>query len=80
MIYGQTACRPPIYADVRLEPGAALPLDTAHEERAVYVVSGAMNTGGDRFPSGQRPSVYDANLQAANREEAVRSVRRCCLP
>jgi hypothetical protein len=42
-----------IYADIRLEPGAALPLDTAHEERAVYVVSGAVNIGGDRFPSGQ---------------------------
>ena len=62
-----------IYADISLEPGAALPLDTAHEERAVYVVSGAMNTGGDRFPSGQRPWVYDDNLQVANREEAVRA-------
>jgi redox-sensitive bicupin YhaK (pirin superfamily) len=28
-------------------------LDTAHEERAVYVVSGAVNIGSDRFPSGQ---------------------------
>src|SRR6201998_587871 len=42
-----------IYADIRLEPGAALALDTAHEERAVYVVSDAVNIGGDRFPSGQ---------------------------
>ena len=42
-----------IYADVRLEPGAALPLDTAHEERAIYVVSGVVNIGNDRFPSGQ---------------------------
>ena len=42
-----------IYADIKLEPGAALPLDTAHEERAVYVVSGAVNIGGDRFLSGQ---------------------------
>jgi redox-sensitive bicupin YhaK (pirin superfamily) len=41
-----------IYADVRLDPGAALPLDTAHEERAIYVVSGAANIGADRFPSG----------------------------
>jgi hypothetical protein len=38
-----------------------LPLGTAHEERAVYVVSGAVNIGRDRFPSGQflvlRPDV-----------------------
>jgi redox-sensitive bicupin YhaK (pirin superfamily) len=43
-----------IYADISLEPGAALPLDTAHEERAVYVVSGVVNIGDDRFPSGDR--------------------------
>jgi redox-sensitive bicupin YhaK (pirin superfamily) len=42
-----------IYADVWLEPGAALPLDPAHEERAIYVVSGAVTIGSDRFPSGQ---------------------------
>jgi redox-sensitive bicupin YhaK (pirin superfamily) len=42
-----------IFADISLEPGAALPLDTRHEERAVYVVSGAVTIGGDRFPSGQ---------------------------
>src|SRR5215467_7646762 len=42
-----------IYADVRLEPGAVLSLDTAHEERAIYVVSGVVNIGNDRFPSGQ---------------------------
>jgi len=28
-------------------------LDTAHEERAIYVVSGVVNIGNDRFPSGQ---------------------------
>jgi len=42
-----------IYAHVRLEPGAVLSLDTAHEERAIYVVSGVVNIGNDRFPSGQ---------------------------
>ena len=54
-----------IYADIRLEPGAALPLDAAHEECAVYVVSGAVNIGGDRFPSGQllvlRPGAITLN-------------------
>jgi redox-sensitive bicupin YhaK (pirin superfamily) len=42
-----------IYADVTLDHGAALPIDTAHEERAVYVVSGAVEIAGARFPSGQ---------------------------
>jgi len=42
-----------IYADVALEPGAALPLETEHEERAIYVVSGAVTIGSDRSPSGQ---------------------------
>jgi redox-sensitive bicupin YhaK (pirin superfamily) len=64
-----------IYADVLIQPGAALPLDAAHEERAVYVVSGAVEIAGDRFPSGQllvfRPS--DA-LTVRNTEEAARIV------
>jgi hypothetical protein len=42
-----------IYADVSLQPGAVLPLDTAHEERAIYVISGAVNIGSDRFPPSQ---------------------------
>jgi redox-sensitive bicupin YhaK (pirin superfamily) len=42
-----------IYADVTLDPGASLPLDTAHEERAVYVVAGAVDIADDRFPAGQ---------------------------
>jgi redox-sensitive bicupin YhaK (pirin superfamily) len=64
-----------IYADIRLEPGAALPLDTGHEERAVYLVSGAVNIGGDRFPSGQllvlRPGVVSVRNAAG---EAARLV------
>ena len=42
-----------IYADVALEPGAALPVDGAHEERALYTVSGEVEIAGDRFPAGQ---------------------------
>ena len=42
-----------IYADVMLDPGAALPVDAAHEERAVYVIAGAVDIAGDRFPAGQ---------------------------
>jgi redox-sensitive bicupin YhaK (pirin superfamily) len=38
-----------LFADVRLEAGTALPLDATHEERAVYVVAGEVDIGGDRF-------------------------------
>ncbi len=34
-------------------PAPRLPLDAAHEERAVYVVAGAVDIAGDRFPAGQ---------------------------
>ena len=39
-----------IYADVTLEPGAAIPVDVAHEERALYTVSGEVAIAGERFP------------------------------
>jgi redox-sensitive bicupin YhaK (pirin superfamily) len=42
-----------IYADVTLDPAAALPVDAAHEERAVYVVAGTADIVGDRFAAGQ---------------------------
>ncbi|MCP4381124.1 MAG: pirin family protein [Hyphomicrobiales bacterium] len=37
------------YADVALEAGAQLPIDAGHEERAAYVVEGAIDIAGDRF-------------------------------
>ena len=42
-----------IYADAALEPGASLPIDPAHEERALYTVAGEIEIAGDRFPPGQ---------------------------
>jgi redox-sensitive bicupin YhaK (pirin superfamily) len=42
-----------IYADVELDPGAALPVDAVHEERALYVLTGAVTIAGERFPTGQ---------------------------
>jgi redox-sensitive bicupin YhaK (pirin superfamily) len=42
-----------LYADVALEPGAALPVDAAHEERALYTIAGEIEIARDRFPSGQ---------------------------
>ncbi|MEX2494821.1 MAG: pirin-like C-terminal cupin domain-containing protein [Woeseia sp.] len=42
-----------IYADVALAAGGKLPVAAAHEERALYTVSGEVEIGGVRFPAGQ---------------------------
>ncbi len=41
------------YAEAVLAPGAVLPLDPTHDERAVYVVSGAIDVAGDVFEAGR---------------------------
>lgn len=42
-----------LYADVALEPGARLPLDAVHEERAIYLVEGQLAIAGDRHDAGR---------------------------
>jgi redox-sensitive bicupin YhaK (pirin superfamily) len=42
-----------VFADVVLDTGARLPVDTAHEERAIYVVEGEIDIAGDHFGAGQ---------------------------
>jgi redox-sensitive bicupin YhaK (pirin superfamily) len=42
-----------LFADVRLEAGATLPLDAEYEERAVYVSAGEIDVSGDRFGVGR---------------------------
>ncbi|MDQ0314364.1 pirin family protein [Amorphus orientalis] len=42
-----------IYADVALDAGAQLPLDTGAEERAIYVMSGDIEIGGERYEPGR---------------------------
>src|SRR5699024_5265284 len=42
-----------IYADIALTTAAQLPLDAEHEERAVYIVAGAIDVGGTRFAAEQ---------------------------
>jgi redox-sensitive bicupin YhaK (pirin superfamily) len=37
-----------LFADVHLKAGTTLPLDADHEERAVYVLAGEIEVGGDR--------------------------------
>jgi hypothetical protein len=41
------------YADAALTAGARLPLSPGHEERAVYVVDGTVELGGETFAAGQ---------------------------
>jgi redox-sensitive bicupin YhaK (pirin superfamily) len=38
-----------VFADAALRAGSALPLDAGYEERAIYVVDGEIDIGGDRF-------------------------------
>jgi len=42
-----------LFADATLAAGASLPVDTAYEERAIYVTSGEIAIAGDKFHSGQ---------------------------
>lgn len=42
-----------LLADVILEAGAGMPLDTDYEERAIYVSSGEIDIEGDRFGDGR---------------------------
>lgn len=56
-LYGATSPVPTysemFYADARLEAGASLPLDPEHEQRGVYVASGAVEIGRTAFEAGQ---------------------------
>ncbi len=38
-----------LFAEARLRAGATLPLDADHEERAIYVIAGEIEIGGERF-------------------------------
>lgn len=40
-----------IYVDVALEPGAKVPFEARHEERAIYVAEGSISIAGDAFES-----------------------------
>jgi redox-sensitive bicupin YhaK (pirin superfamily) len=41
------------FADVTLEAGARIPLDSSHEERAAYLAEGTVEIGGDAFEPGR---------------------------
>ena len=42
-----------VYADVELDAGARFEIPADHEERAIFVVEGALDVSGDVFPAGQ---------------------------
>jgi hypothetical protein len=42
-----------IYADVTLDAGGKLPVEAAHEERALYTAAGEVEITGERFPADQ---------------------------
>ena len=41
------------YADATLQPGASLPLDNEHEERAIYLLEGVVEIAGQLFEPGR---------------------------
>ncbi|MGE4167141.1 MAG: pirin family protein, partial [Xanthobacteraceae bacterium] len=42
-----------LFVNVAMRPGATLPLDATHEERAIYVVDGTIEISGDTFDAGR---------------------------
>ena len=44
---------PLFYADAAMDAGATMPLTDEHEERAAYVLEGAIEVAGDRFEAGR---------------------------
>jgi redox-sensitive bicupin YhaK (pirin superfamily) len=42
-----------MFANIALRPGASLPIDADHEERALYIVDGTIDISGDKFEPGR---------------------------
>ncbi len=56
-LYGQTSpvqtTHETMFANVVMRPGATLPIDADHEERALYLVDGTIDIAGDKFEPGR---------------------------
>jgi redox-sensitive bicupin YhaK (pirin superfamily) len=56
-LFGETSPVPTthetVFANVAMRPDATMPLDAAHEERAIYIVDGTIDIAGDKFESGR---------------------------
>lgn len=48
----QTYCDT-LFADIWLQPGARIPIEGVHEERAIYTIQGTIEIGHDSFEKGQ---------------------------
>jgi redox-sensitive bicupin YhaK (pirin superfamily) len=66
---------PTLYVHALLEAGARLAVDDEHEERALYVVEGAIELDGHSFGKGTmlvlRPGVSDVTVTATERARAM---------
>jgi redox-sensitive bicupin YhaK (pirin superfamily) len=60
--------------DAQLKPGARLPVEAAHEERAAYVVGGAVEIDGQRFGPGQLLVLAPGAKPTVTAREAARLV------
>lgn len=63
---------PALYADIALSPGAALDVPVETPERALYVVTGAIEIGGERFGPGHLLVLRPGAEVAARAVEASR--------
>lgn len=56
-LYGKTSpvktTHETMFANIVMRPGASLPIDADHEERALYLVNGTIDIAGDRFEPGR---------------------------
>jgi redox-sensitive bicupin YhaK (pirin superfamily) len=56
-LYGERSPVPTVhetvFANIALRAGASMPLDADHEERALYVIDGAIDISGDKFAPGR---------------------------
>ncbi|MEW5421500.1 pirin family protein [Amorphus sp. 3PC139-8] len=63
-----------LYADIVLEPGARLPLDAGHEERALYLISGEVEIAGERYEPGRLIVFHPKHAATLTALSAVRAV------
>ncbi len=66
------AASPTLYVDAQLRAGAALPVDATYEERAIYVLEGAIEIAGDRFERGQLLILRPGDPHAVHAVSAAR--------
>jgi redox-sensitive bicupin YhaK (pirin superfamily) len=63
---------PTLYVHARLEPGASLPLDDEHEERAIYVAEGVLGCDGRTFRPGSLIVIRPGASAVVTTEEPTR--------